>query len=212
MEDAIKQINHPIEVTYRCFELDPAAERDIQDNMYEKLAKKYGMTIEQAKANTQNMVQMARNAGLEFNIDTIVLTNTFDAHRLTMFAKTKGLMKEMTERLLRAYFTDSRHIGDPATLAQLAEEVGLNREEAEQMLAGDAFADEVRADEQLAQQYRITGVPFFLINKKYALSGAQPTEMIIQALQKIIAEDEITVLNDNDGMICDDDGCEIPKK
>ncbi len=199
-------------MTYRCFELDPAAERDIQDNMYEKLAKKYGMTIEQAKANTQNMVQMARNAGLEFNIDTIVLTNTFDAHRLTMFAKTKGLMKEMTERLLRAYFTDSRHIGDPATLAQLAEEVGLNREEAEQMLAGDAFADEVRADEQLAQQYRITGVPFFLINKKYALSGAQPTEMIIQALQKIIAEDEITVLNDNDGMICDDDGCEIPKK
>lgn len=199
-------------MTYRCFELDPAAERDIQDNMYEKLAKKYGMTIEQAKANTQNMVQMARNAGLEFNIDTIVLTNTFDAHRLTMFAKTKGLMKEMTERLLRAYFTDSKHIGDPATLAQLAEEVGLNREEAEQMLAGNAFADEVRADEQLAQQYRITGVPFFLINKKYALNGAQPTEMIVQALQKIIAEDEITFLNDSDGIVCDDDGCEIPKK
>ncbi len=199
-------------MTYRCFELDPTAERDIKDNMYEKLSKKYGMTIEQAKANTKNMVQMARNAGLEFNIDTVVLTNTFDAHRLTMFAKTKGLMKEMTERLLRAYFTDSRHIGDHAALAELAEEVGLNREEAEKMLAGNEFADAVRADEQLAQQYRITGVPFFLINKKYALSGAQPTEMFVQALQKIIAEDEITVLNDHDGMICDDDGCEIPKK
>lgn len=199
-------------MTYRCFELDPTAERDIKDNMYEKLSKKYGMTIEQAKANTKNMVQMARNAGLEFNIDTVVLTNTFDAHRLTMYAKTKGLMKEMTERLLRAYFTDSRHIGDHAALAELAEEVGLNREEAEKMLAGNEFADEVRADEQLAQQYRITGVPFFLINKKYALSGAQPTEMFVQALQKIIAEDEITVLNDNDGMICDDDGCEIPEK
>lgn len=199
-------------MTYRCFELDPTAERDIKDNMYEKLSKKYGMTIEQAKANTQNMVQMARNAGLEFNIDTVVLTNTFDAHRLTMFAKTKGLMKEMTERLLRAYFTDSRHIGDHADLAELAEEVGLNREETEKMLAGNEFADEVRADEKLAQQYRITGVPFFLINKKYALSGAQPTEMFVQALQKIIAEDEITVLNNNDGMICDDDGCEIPKK
>lgn len=199
-------------MTYRCFELDPTAERDIKDNMYEKLSKKYGMTIEQAKANTKNMVQMARNAGLEFNIDTVVLTNTFDAHRLTMFAKTKGLMKEMTERLLRAYFTDSRHIGDHAALAELAEEVGLNREGAEKMLAGNEFADAVRADEQLAQQYRITGVPFFLINKKYALSGAQPTEMFVQALQKIIAEDEITVLNDHDGMICDDDGCEIPKK
>ena len=180
--------------------------------MYEKLSKKYGMTIEQAKANTKNMVQMARNAGLEFNIDTVVLTNTFDAHRLTMFAKTKGLMKEMTERLLRAYFTDSIHIGNHAALAELAEEVGLDREEAEKMLAGNEFADEVRADEQLAQQYRITGVPFFLINKKYALSGAQPTEMFVQALQKIIAEDEITVLTDPDGMICDDEGCEIPKK
>ncbi len=212
LEDAIKQINHPIEVTYRCFELDPTAERDIKDNMYEKLSKKYGMTIEQAKANTQNMVQMARNAGLEFNIDTVVLTNTFDAHRLTMFAKAKGLMKEMTDRLLRAYFTDAIHIGDHAALAELAEEVGLNREEAEKMLAGNEFAKEVRADEQLTQQYRITGVPFFLINKKYALNGAQPTEMFVQALQKIIAEDEITVLNDHDGMICDDDGCEIPKK
>jgi predicted DsbA family dithiol-disulfide isomerase len=199
-------------VTYRCFELDPTAERDIQDNMYEKLAKKYGMTIEQAKANTKNVVQMARNAGLVFNMDTVILTNTFDAHRLTMFAKTKGLMKEMTERLLRGYFTDSKHIGDPATLAQLAEEAGLDREEAEQVLAGSDFADEVRADEQLAQQYRITGVPFFLINKKYALSGAQPPEMIVQALQKIIAEDEITVLNDSGGMSCDDEGCEIPKK
>lgn len=199
-------------MTYRCFELDPTAERVIKDNMYEKLSKKYGMTIEQAKANTQNMVQMARNAGLEFNIDTVVLTNTFDAHRLTMFAKTRGLMKEMTDRLLRAYFTDSIHIGDHAALAELAEEVGLNREEAEKMLAGNEFAEEVRADEQLAQQYRITGVPFFLINKKYALNGAQPTEMFVQALQKIIAEEEITVLNENDGMICDDDGCEIPKK
>ncbi|WP_338422626.1 DsbA family oxidoreductase [Cytobacillus oceanisediminis] len=208
----MKQIDHPIEVTYRCFELDPTAERDIKENMYEKLSQKYGMSIAQAKANTQNMVQMAKNAGLDFNMDTVVLTNTFDAHRLAMFAKTHGLMKEMTERLLRAYFTDSKHIGDHETLTKLAAEVGLDRDAVEKMLASDEMADAVRADEQTAQQYRITGVPFFLINKKYALTGAQPTEAIVQALEKVIAEDEITVLNNQDGVICDEDGCEIPKK
>ncbi|WP_338000937.1 DsbA family oxidoreductase [Neobacillus terrae] len=212
LEDAIKQIDHPIEVTYKCFELDPSMERDIKENMYEKLAQKYGMSIAQAKANTQNMVQMAKEVGLDYQMDTLILTNTFDAHRLTMFAKRQGLMKEMTERILRAYFTESKHIGNHETLTDLAAEVGLNREAAEKMLASDEMADEVRADEQTAQQYGVTGVPFFLINKKYALTGAQPTEVFVQALKKIIAEDEITVLNSQDGVICDGNGCEIPKK
>ncbi|WP_302846848.1 MULTISPECIES: DsbA family oxidoreductase [unclassified Bacillus (in: firmicutes)] len=214
LEDAIKQINHPIEVevTYRCFELDPTMERDINENIYEKLAKKYGMSLAQAKANAQNVVQMAKEAGLDFQMDTLVLTNTFDAHRLTMYAKTQGLMKEMTERILRAHFTESKHIGKHETLTELAVEVGLNREAVQQMLSSDEMADVVRADEQTAQQYRITGVPFYLINKKYALTGAQPTEVFVQALQKIIAEDEITVLNEQDGVICDDNGCEIPEK
>jgi predicted DsbA family dithiol-disulfide isomerase len=187
-------------------------ERDIKENMYEKLAQKYGMSIAQAKANTQNMVQMAKEVGLDYQMDTLILTNTFDAHRLTMLAKTQGLMKEMTERILRAYFSESKHIGDPETLTELAAEVGLNREAVGKMLASDEMAEEVRADEQTAQQYGVTGVPFYLINKKYALTGAQPTEVFVQALKKIIAEDEITVLNSQDGLICDDDGCEIPKK
>ncbi|WP_342434140.1 DsbA family oxidoreductase [Neobacillus sp. FSL H8-0543] len=212
LEDAIKQINHPIEVTYRCYELDPTAERDIKENMYQMLARKYGMSIAQAKVNTGNVVQMAKEVGLEYQMDTMILTNTFDAHRLTMFAKTQGLMKEMTERILHAYFTESKHIGDHQTLTELAAEVGLNREAVEKMLASDEMADAVRADEQTAKQYRITGVPFFLINKKYALTGAQPTETFVQALEKIISEDEITILNNQDGTVCDDDGCEIPNK
>ena len=186
--------------------------RDIKQNIYEKLSQKYGMSIAQAKANTQNMVQMAKEVGLDYQMDTLILTNTFDAHRLTMFAKTKGLMHEMTERILQAYFTESKHIGDHETLTQLAVDVGLDREAVTKMLASDEMTDAVRADEQTAQQYRITGVPFFLINKKYALTGAQPTEAFVQALTKIIAEDEITVLNNQDGDLCDDDGCEIPKK
>jgi predicted DsbA family dithiol-disulfide isomerase len=145
-------------------------------------------------------------------MDSLILTNTFDAHRVTMFAKTQGLMKEMTERILRAYFTESKHIGDHETLTELAAEVGLDRKAVEKLLASDEMADAVRADEQTAQQYGVTGVPFYLINKKYALTGAQPTEAFVQALNKIIAEDEITVLNDQDGEICDDDGCENPEK
>ncbi|PLT33128.1 protein-disulfide isomerase [Bacillus sp. V5-8f] len=190
LEDAIQKIDHVIEVTYRCFELDPTMGRDIKENMYEMLSKKYGMSIDQAKANTANMVQMAKEVGLDYQLDTLILTNTFDAHRLTMFAKKHGLMKEMTDRILRAYFTESKHIGDHETLTELAAEVGLNREAVAKMLSSDEMADEVHADEQTAQQYGVSGVPFYLINKKYALTGAQPTEVFVQALQKILAEEE----------------------
>lgn len=187
-------------------------ERDVKDNIYEKLSKKYGMSIDAAKANTQNVIQMAKESGLEYHMDTMILTNTFDAHRLTMFAKKEGKMQEMTERILYAFFTESKHIGDHATLADLAVEVGLDRESVVQMLSSEEMADEVRADEETAKAYGVTGVPFYLINKKYALTGAQPTDVFVQALNKIIAENEITILNDDDGMSCDDDGCEIPKK
>lgn len=212
LEDAIQKINQPVEVIYRCFELDPSMGRDVKENMYEMLARKYGMSIEQAKANTQNVVQMAKEVGLDYQMDTLILTNTFDAHRLTMYAKTKGLMKEMTERILRAYFTESKHIGDHQTLTDLAVEVGLNREAVEKMLKSDEMAAEVHTDKQTARQYGISSVPFFLINKKYAITGAQPTEAFVQALEKIAAEDKMVVLNNQDGAICDDDGCDIPKK
>ncbi|WP_370630087.1 DsbA family oxidoreductase [Fictibacillus sp. 18YEL24] len=212
LEDAIKKINHPVEVTYRCFELDPTMERDVNENIYEKLSKKYGMSIDAAKANTQNVIQMAKESGLEYHMDTMILTNTFDAHRLTMYAKKEGKMQEMTERILYAFFTESKHIGNHETLADLAEDVGLNREAVLQMLSSDEMADEVRADEETAKAYGVTGVPFYLIDKKYALTGAQPTDVFVQALNKIISENKITFLNNDDGMSCDDDGCEIPEK
>lgn len=199
-------------MTYRCFELDATMERDVNENIYEKLSKKYGMSIDAAKANTQNVIQMAKESGLEYHMDTMILTNTFDAHRLTMFAKKEGKMQEMTERILYAFFTESKHIGDHVTLADLAEDVGLNREAVIQMLSSDEMADEVRADEETAKAYGVTGVPFYLIDKKYALTGAQPTEVFVQALNKIIAENKITILNTEGGMSCDDDGCQIPKK
>lgn len=186
--------------------------KDVKESMYETLAKKYGMSVAQAKANTDNVAKMAKEVGLDYHMDTLIQTNTFDAHRLTMYAKTKGLMKEMTERILHAYFTESKHIGDYDTLTELAVEVGLDREGVQNMLASDEMADAVRNDQQTARQYGISSVPFFLINKKYAITGAQPTEAFVQALQKVIAEDKLVVLNNEDGLNCDKDGCEIPEK
>jgi predicted DsbA family dithiol-disulfide isomerase len=176
-------------VVYRCFELDPTAEREINYSMYEMLAKKYGMSIEQAMANTQNVERMAREVGLDYHLDTAILTNTFDAHRLTMFAKANGKMREMTDRILKAYFTDSKHIGDHETLVMLAEEVGLSREAVKKMLENNEFSAAVRADEQEAQQLGIRSVPFFVINRKYSISGAQSTDTFINAIRKIHAED-----------------------
>ena len=186
--------------------------KDVKEKMHETLAKKYGMSHDQAKANLDNVVNMAKEAGLDYHMETLIQTNTFDAHRLTMYAKTKGLMKEMTERILYAYFTESKHIGDYETLTELAVEVGLDREEVRNMLANNEMADAVNHDKQTARQYGISSVPFFLINKKYAITGAQPTEAFVQSLQKVIAEDKLVILNNDDGLNCDEDGCEIPKK
>ncbi len=195
---------------YRSFELDPTVERDVPYNIYEKLASKYGMSLDQAKANCQNMVRIAQDAGLEFHLDTLVLTNTFDAHRLAKFAGDQGLMQEMTDRLLRAYYTESKHIGDHSTLIDLAEEVGLNREAVITMLASNKMSNEVRADEQEAQELGIRSVPFFLVNRKYAITGAQQTETFVNSLNQIIEQGG--PFADPTGLTCDDNGCEIPKK
>jgi predicted DsbA family dithiol-disulfide isomerase len=164
-------------------------ERDVNESTYEMLAKKYGMSIEQAKANTQNVERMAKEVGLDYQFDTLILTNTFDAHRLTMFAKTHGLMSEMTERILHAHYTESKHIGDQDTLVQLAEEVGLNGDEVRKMLESDDMSEAVRADEQEAKQLGIRSIPFFLVNRKYTITGAQSTNAFVNSLQQIMAQD-----------------------
>lgn len=187
--------------------------RDVDYNIYEKLSQKYGMSIDQAKSNCRNMEKNAADSGLDFRFDTMILTNTFDAHRLAMFAKDNDLMQAMTERLLRAFYTESKHIGDHQTLIQLAEEVGLNREQVADMLASNAYSDAVRADEQEASDYGIRSIPYFLINKKYAITGAQPTETFVQSLQQIIEQDLLNLNEDEDGGLnCDENGCELPKK
>ncbi|SEG64456.1 DsbA family oxidoreductase [Paenibacillus sp. UNC499MF] len=201
-EQALEQFPHKdeLEVVYRSFELDPNSPRDIGHSVHDMLSQKYGMSVEQAKTMNANVVAQAESVGLTYHMDTIVLTNTFDAHRLAHFADTHGKMHEMTERLLKAYFTDSLHLGDPAVLASLAEEVGLDKAEAERILAGDTYANEVRADEQEGAELGITGVPFFVIDRKYGISGAQPLEVFVQALEKAYGESKpLTILSGAEG-------------
>lgn len=190
-EQAMQQLpnREDIEVIFRSFELDPQAEREMKIDVHDLLAAKYGMTREQAKAANENVANQAKAVGLTYHFDTVIPTNSFDAHRLTHFAAKYGKMNEMAERLFKAYFTDSKHIGNRETLSELAAEVGLDKEEAAAVLAGNEYSDAVRADEDEGHRLGIRGVPFFVINRRYAVSGAQPSEVFLEALQKAWKED-----------------------
>ncbi|MNR26525.1 DSBA-like thioredoxin domain protein [compost metagenome] len=148
------------------------------------LAGKYGMTRERAIAMNQDVTEQAKSVGLQYRLDTTILTNTLDAHRLTHFAAKHGKASEMNELLFQAYFTDSKHIGDHAVLSALAGQVGLDEQAVANMLSRDDYAGEVRADEQEASELEIRAVPFFLIDRKYAITGAQPVEVFLEALQQ----------------------------
>ncbi|MEH7479610.1 DsbA family oxidoreductase [Neobacillus drentensis] len=219
LEVALDQFPHrdKVEVEFKSFELDPNSPKNIGQNIHEVLGKKYGMSVEKAKEANQGVGQQAATVGLKFNFDEMKPTNTFDAHRLAKFAKTQGKEAAVSEMLLHAYFTESKHIGDIETLADLAEAAGLNRQEVVQVLNDkEAYAIDVRQDESLAQQYGVRGVPYFVINQKYAISGAQPTETFMGALQKVWEEESPTpVLQDlstEDDVSCADGSCAIPEK
>ncbi|KIL39841.1 hypothetical protein SD70_17410 [Gordoniibacillus kamchatkensis] len=214
-EAALQRFAHKdeVEVVFRSFELDPNSPRDVGHDVHAMLAAKYGMSRQQAIAMNANVAAQAEEAGLTFRFDTAILTNTFDAHRLAHFAASRGLMQPVVERLFQAYFTDSVHIGDRDTLAELAAEAGLDRAETARMLAGGDYADAVRADEDEAARLGARGVPFFVLNRKYAVSGAQSSDMFLNALQQAWQESQpLTVLNEApDGSasagVCDGDAC-----
>ncbi|GAA0334922.1 DsbA family oxidoreductase [Bacillus carboniphilus] len=219
LENALEQFPHKdqVEVEFKSFELDPNAPEYSGKSIHEALATKYGMTIEQAKQANQNVGQQAASVGLTFNFDEMKPTNTFDAHRLAKFAKSQGKEKEITEKLLYAYFTESKNLGDIDTLLDIAEGSGLDREDALAILKDkNAYANDVRIDEGLAGQYGISGVPFFIINQKYAISGAQPLETFVGALQKVWEEEnpkpkfEDLSGNDSNDAFCADGSCVVP--
>lgn len=222
LEQALEQFEHRDEVVveFKSFELDPNTPLYAGQNIHQVIAKKYGMQEEQARRNNDQLGQQALAVGLKFDFDGMKPTNTFDAHRLFKYAQAQGNDKVLTEKLLHAYFTEGRLISDMGTLAEIAEQSGIDRAEAERVLHDkSAYETDVRADEQLAAQFGITGVPFFIINRKYAISGAQPLETFASALKQIWEEENAGPVlqqfgsgGQDDAAICTDTECAVPPK
>ena len=184
-EAAVEQFDGEVEVTWRSFELDPGAPAVREHTATEHLAAKYGMSHEQAEASHAQMTALAAQEGLEYHFERARGGNSFDAHRLIHLATANGLQDEAIERVMRGYFTDGLPIGDREALIEIGEALGV--ENAREALEGDDFGEAVRADEQLAHRIGIQGVPFFVLDRRYGVSGAQPAEILVQALEKACA-------------------------
>ena len=186
LEAALAEFDHAdqVDVEWRSYELDPTTPKRVELSMDEVLARKYGMSTEQAVAANRQMTELAAKVGLEYHLDQVQIGNTFDAHRLIHLAAGSGKAGELKERLLRAYFTEGQAIGDPAVLAGLAAEVGLAPVRVSAVLDGDEFAAEVRADEARAMELGSTGVPFFVFDERLGIPGAQPPDVLLRLLNR----------------------------
>jgi predicted DsbA family dithiol-disulfide isomerase len=219
LEKGLEQFAHKdeVEIVYRSFELDPNAPKDIAEDMNTMLANKYGVSREEAAAMSKSVEGQAAAEGLEYHFDTIIMTNTFDAHRLLQYANQNGKGSEFNELLLKAHFTDSKHVGEHEVLASIAQEAGLSYDDAMAILASDQYTAEVRADEIEARNIGVRGVPFYVIDRKYAVSGAQAPETFLEVVEKAWKEaNPLIVLNtDSDASaddFCADGVCSVEKK
>jgi predicted DsbA family dithiol-disulfide isomerase len=177
-----------VEVLYRSFELDPSAPIGVTTPTVDLLASKYGMTAVQADDAQRQMEERAALDGLTFRMDGLRSGSTFDAHRLLHLAKSHGCQSELVERFHRAYFTEHASVFDRSSLTDLAVQAGLEHREVQRVLADDRYGDAVRDDEATAHSLGATGVPFFVINRRYAISGAQPSEVFSQLLERAWAD------------------------
>lgn len=190
-EQALKQFEdaEAVELEWKSFQLDPDLSKDTSyASTYTYLAERKGVSQEQAKELTAGVKQAGEAAGLTLNFGQTIIANTFDAHRLLHFAKRRQLGNELKETLFRAHFTDGMDISGQPTLVALAREVGLDEAAVQQVLASEQYAYEVSQDIQEARNMGIRGVPFFVFNRKYAISGAQPIGVFLQTLEKSVAE------------------------
>jgi predicted DsbA family dithiol-disulfide isomerase len=195
-----------VDIVWKSFQLNPNLVTDPTKNTTAHLAEAKGWTLDYAKGMTNHVTELAKKVGLNYDFDKAVVANSFDAHRFSAFAKTKGLQDAAEERLFAAYFTEGRNTADHATLIDLGENIGLNGAEVKAMLDSDAFSDEVKHEIFEAQQLGIRGVPFFLLDKKYGVSGAQESAVFLQALTQTYKEMEKTDPSVLEGEMCDIDG------
>ena len=174
-----------VEVVWRSFQLDPNAPLEYPGSSHEMLMQRYGISRERAQAMHDQVTALAADEGLEYRFDLVRPVNTHDAHRLIHLAAVHGLQGEMKERLQKAYFTEGLVLSDVETLVRLAEETGLDADETRLALESNAFSDSVRADIRRARMLGIGGVPFFLVDETYGISGAQPAEAFLGVLARV---------------------------
>ena len=190
LEKALSQFEFAdsIEVHWRSFELDPSAPPVRPGDPAERLARKYGISVDQARGANSRLTALAEAEGLDYHLATTRSGNSFDAHRLIHLAAETGQQSEMKERLLSAYLCEEQAIGDPETLYEQAVKVGLDAGRVRQVLDGSEFADDVRADEAEAANREISAVPFFLIDGRFGIPGAQDTDTVLAILRRAWAK------------------------
>ena len=192
-EKALEKFPHKekVNIIWKSFELDPNMETNTEINPLEYLSRVKGISKERAVEMHQHVATVAREVGLNFNSEKSIVANSFNAHRLIQLAKTKSLGNEMEEALFKAYFEEGKNIDDKETLIKIGITIGLAENEAKGLFTSDDFAKEVRADESQAQSLGINGVPFFVLNNKYAVSGAQSPETFLDVLNQSWKEYEM---------------------
>jgi len=212
-EAALARFPHrdAVEVVWRSFELDPHAPRHYTEGAADHLAAKYGISRDEALARHADVARLAAEEGVSFRFELAQSGNTFDAHRLLHLAADRGLGGPAKERLLAAYFSEGEPIGDPETLVRLVAEVGVAADDARAVLLSDAYAEAVRADEREAAMLGISGVPFFVVDGRYGISGGQSAELIAHALEQAWAEahPSAALTPVGAGATCSDDSCAV---
>jgi predicted DsbA family dithiol-disulfide isomerase len=219
-EAALEQFPHrdKLDVVWHSFQLDPTMKSQPGKDVYEYLAERKGQSREWSVKMHEHVVQTAREAGLTYNFDKAVIANSFDAHRLIQLAKKHGAGDAAEERLFRAYFTEGEDVASHDTLVRIGSDIGLDTAEVQAMLQGDDYTEEVHRDIARADALGIRGVPFFVFNNRFAVSGAQPVGTFVQALQQAWAEYEkehpaIVDMSSPEGSVCSVDGvCEPAPK
>jgi len=182
-----------VDVIWRSFQLDPDSPPQSSDTMADHLATKLNVSHDEALSAIARVTSIAHAEGLEYRLDEARTGNTFDAHRLLHLAAKLGRQSELAERFMSAYFTEAAPIGDRETLSRLAVEVGLDAHVVQMALEDNMYADEVTIEQQTARQLGATGVPFFVINRAYAISGAQATDVILDVLQEAWDEEQSAI-------------------
>lgn len=189
-EAAIKQFpeGDNIEIVWKSFQLQPDLKTDPSKNTIQHLAESKGWSMDYTQQTVSHVVNMAKQVGLTYNFDKAVVANSFDAHRVSHFAKLQGKGDAMEEQLFKAYFTDGKNTADHTVLTQLAVEIGLDETSVKEVLESNQFADDVKHDIYEASQIGVNGVPFFVFNRKHAVSGAQDTKVFLETMQKAFSE------------------------